>query len=51
MRTSSLQLTINTLFQKSLSEAEVKGIISELTKKGIIKLNQSKVSYFLPVGL
>ena len=41
----TLSSTINTLFQKSLSEAEVKGIISELTKKGIIKLNQTKVSY------
>ena len=47
----TLSSTINALFQKSLSEAEVKGIISELTKKGIIKLNQSKVSYSLPVDL
>lgn len=47
----TLGSTINALFRKSLSEAEVKGIISELTRKGIIVVNQSKVSYALPVEL
>jgi hypothetical protein len=45
----TLSSTINALFQKSLSESEVKGIITELTKKGVIKVNQSRVSYSLPV--
>jgi len=45
----TLGSTINALFKKSLSEAEVKGIISELAKRGIVVLNQSKVSYSLPV--
>jgi len=47
----TLGSTINALFQKSLSEAEIKGIISELTRKGILVVNQSKVSYALPVEL
>jgi hypothetical protein len=47
----TLASTINALFQKSLSEAEVEDILSELTKKGIVVINQSKVSYVLPVDL
>ena len=47
----TLASTINALFQKSLSKAEVEDIISELTEKGIVVINQSKVSYFLPVEL
>jgi hypothetical protein len=47
----TLASTINALFQKSLSEAEIGDIISELTEKGIVVVNQSKVSYFLPVEL
>lgn len=47
----TLGTTINALFQKSLSEAEVEGIIAELTKKGIVVVNQSKVSYVIPAGL
>lgn len=46
----TLGSTINALFQKALSEAEIKSIILELTKKGIIVVNQSKVSYSLPAG-
>lgn len=45
----TLASTINSLFQKSLSEAEIEDIISELTKKGIVVKNQSRVSYVLPV--
>jgi len=46
----TLGSTINALFQKSLSEAEITSIIRELTKKGIVAVNQSKVSYSLPDG-
>ena len=47
----TLATVINALFQKSLTEAEVEHIISELTKKGVVVVNQSKVSYVLPSGL
>lgn len=43
----TLASTINALFQKSLSEAEVESIIAELKKKGIVIVNQTKVSYVL----
>jgi hypothetical protein len=43
----TLSSTINALFQKSLSEAEIESIIDELKKKGIIIVNQTKVSYVL----
>jgi len=39
------------MFQKSLSESEFAGIISELTKKGVVVVNQTKVSYVIPGGL
>ena len=45
----TLASTINALFQKSLSKAEVEDIISALTQKGVVAINQSKVSYVLPV--
>ncbi len=45
----ALYSTINALFQKSLSKGEVEDIISELTKKGVVVINESKVSYVLPV--
>lgn len=41
----TLTSTINALFQKKLSEAEVSGIIAELTRKGIIEIHQTKVAY------
>ncbi|MCC2638264.1 MAG: hypothetical protein K0Q68_1983 [Moraxellaceae bacterium] len=44
----TLSSTINALFQKSLSQPEVDGIISELTKKDIISVKEGKVSYALP---
>lgn len=43
----TLASTINALFQKSLSAAEVDGIIADLKKKGIVVVNQTKVSYVL----
>ena len=47
----TLASAINALFQKSLTEAEVEHMIAELTKKGVVVVNQSKVSYVLPGGL
>lgn len=44
----TLGSTINSIFQNSLSEAEVEHIISELTKKGAVIVNASKVSYAIP---
>lgn len=41
----TLGSTINALFQKTLSESEVEHIIAELAKKGVIIVNQSKVTY------
>ncbi len=46
----TLGSTINGWFQKSLSDKEVSAIIAELTKKGIVVVNQAKVSYALPGG-
>ena len=46
----TLGSTINGWFQKSLSEKEVSAIIAELTKKGTVVVNQTKVSYLLPEG-
>ena len=36
---------INALFQKTLTEEDIQRVISELTKKRVITVNQSKVSY------
>jgi hypothetical protein len=47
----TLASTINAFFQKTLSEAEVQGIIAELTKKGIVVVNESKVAYAMLEGL
>jgi hypothetical protein len=47
----TLASTINAFFQKTLSEAEVQGIIAELTKKGIVVVNESKVAYAMPDGV
>lgn len=46
----TLRRTINAMFQKSLSEAEVENIIAELSRKGVVVVNQSKVSYAMPGG-
>lgn len=47
----TLASAINSMFQKSLSESEIAGIISELTKKGVVVVNQTKVTYVIPGGL
>jgi hypothetical protein len=47
----TLASTINAFFQKTLSEAEVQAIIAELTKKGIVVVNESKVTYAILDGL
>ena len=36
---------INSLFQKTLSEQDIQLVISELARKGVIAISQSKVSY------
>jgi len=46
----TLASAINSMFQKSLSESEIAGIISQLTKKGVVVVNQTKVSYVIPGG-
>jgi hypothetical protein len=46
----TLSRAINSLFQKSLAETEINHIIDELTKKGVVKIDQTKVSYTLPSG-
>lgn len=47
----TLASAVNALFQKSLSDTEVEHIIADLTKKGVITVSQSKVSYVLPSKL
>jgi hypothetical protein len=46
----TLASTIHSLFQKSLSEAEVEHIVAELRHKGLIAVSDSKVSYTIPDG-
>ena len=41
----TLGSTINSLFQKTLSEEDVQRVIAELARKGVIAVNESKVSY------
>jgi hypothetical protein len=48
---TTLARTINAFFQKTLSDAEVQGIIEELIKKNIVVVNESKVAYAMPDGL
>ncbi|MEW5973534.1 MAG: PIN domain-containing protein [Pseudomonadota bacterium] len=40
--------TINTIFKKKLSEQELETLLSELCKRGIVKIEGAKVSYALP---
>lgn len=44
----TLSSTINALFQKTLSQTEVDNIIDELSKRGVVTVKQTKVSYSLP---
>ncbi|TNF33271.1 MAG: hypothetical protein EP312_09680 [Gammaproteobacteria bacterium] len=41
----TLSSTINSLFQKSLSEQEINSIIKELENQGAITINETKVAY------
>lgn len=44
----TLSSAINAMFRKTLSEPEIAGIVEELRKKGVVVVNQTKVSYVLP---
>jgi hypothetical protein len=44
----TLLSTISTLFQKSLSEAELKSLLDSLKGQGVISVSGEKVSYALP---
>lgn len=46
----TLGSTINALFQKSLSDAEIEHIIGNLKKKGVIAINDAKVTYVAASG-
>jgi hypothetical protein len=45
----TLGSTISALFQKKLSEEEIAALVSKLQHQGIITVNETKVSYALPV--
>jgi PIN domain len=44
----TLASTINSLFQKQLSESELIAVLKSLEHKGFIAINESKVTYSLP---
>jgi hypothetical protein len=44
----TLTSTIHALFQKQLSDEEVRRILNELTKRGVVKVSDGKLSYELP---
>jgi hypothetical protein len=44
----TLSSTINALFQRSLSEAELTSLLESLKKQGVISISGAKVSYQLP---
>lgn len=46
----TLASTINALFQKQLSEADVASLIEGLQATGVISINATKLSYALPSG-
>jgi hypothetical protein len=43
----TLGSTINALFHKALADVEIEHIIAELAKKGVVQINQTKVTYVL----
>lgn len=47
-RVATLMSTINSLFQKQLSETQLQAIVQQLTSGGYIKINGDKLSYSLP---
>ncbi len=44
----TLSSTINSLFQKQLPEQELAGLLAELQRKGLVTVNETRVSYALP---
>ena len=44
----TLSSTISSLFQKQLSEEELALLLANLQSRGLIVVNQTKVSYALP---
>ena len=46
----TLTSTINSLFQKQLSEEELVALMKGMESKGYISINETKVSYALPAG-
>lgn len=46
----TLASTINSLFQKQLSEQEVTSLLQELQKQGVVTVNDTRVSYMLPAS-
>ncbi len=49
-RVATLKNTINALFQMSLTEAQVDGVLAELTSRGLVAVEETKVSYSLQAG-
>ncbi len=47
--TKTLSSTINSLFQKQLPEQELNWLLAELQRHGLVTVNETKVSYALPV--
>jgi hypothetical protein len=47
----TLTSTINSLFQKQLTEADLVALLKELEAKGFIAVNETKVSYALPTSV
>lgn len=45
----TLTSTINSLFQKQLPEEELAALLNELNKQGIVTVNNTKVTYSLPI--
>jgi hypothetical protein len=45
---ATLSSTISATFQKQLTEQEVSSLVSDLKKKGLIKVEGTKVTYNLP---
>ena len=44
----TLRGTIDGLFQKRLNSEEINAILEELTKRGVVKVSEGKLSYDLP---
>jgi hypothetical protein len=46
----TLSSTIQALFQKKLSTEDLRTILDELSRRGVIKVSEGKISYDLPKG-